>query len=230
VNVRLPIRVGVVGHRPRRLQFADLPLLSERLHELLAAVRTGVDRAENSDGPNSPVEAVSPLAEGTDRLFARAALDLGFALFVPMPFPQAEFERDFGGSPAPAPSLEEFRAILSVAAGHDRLTRLELHGDPADRVAAYAACTRFVLDHSRLLFLVWDGRREGRRGGTEEAFDEARVRHLPAVWIDAVAPHTWELLNASTTGVRIAAPRMAPAGGSALSVVEDTVRHLLDRH
>ena len=41
------------------------------------------------------MRVVSPLAEGTDRIFAEQALGLGFELCAVLPFPQAEFEKDF---------------------------------------------------------------------------------------------------------------------------------------
>ena len=42
-----------------------------------------------------PLRIVSALAEGADRMAARAALDLGETLEVVLPFAQKEYERDF---------------------------------------------------------------------------------------------------------------------------------------
>ena len=68
---------------------------------------------------------LSPLARGADRLAAEIALDLGYELNVPMPFPQAEYEKDFTGiDPTKEPyapelsadeDLAEFRALLQRA-------------------------------------------------------------------------------------------------------------------
>ena len=45
---------------------------------------------------DAPVlQAVSSLAEGSDRIFAEEAVRLGYSLSCPMPFPRKEFEDDF---------------------------------------------------------------------------------------------------------------------------------------
>ncbi len=41
------------------------------------------------------LRAISPLAEGTDRVFASCALDLGYQLCCVTPFFKKEFENDF---------------------------------------------------------------------------------------------------------------------------------------
>ncbi len=119
---------------------------------------------------------LSPLARGADRLAAEIALDLGYELYVPMPFPQAEYEKDFTGiDPAKEPSapelsadedLAEFRALLQRA-GDDWLS---LDGDHKSEMnRAYESVGRFVVRHSDLLIAIWDGEHEGGgRGGTAE--------------------------------------------------------------
>jgi len=97
----LPIVVGVTGHRDLRTQ--DLPALEgvvkRILRELLAA------------HPHTPVLVLSPLAEGSDRLVARVALEVGVRLIVPMPLPQDLYEQDFSSDESRA----EFRQLLSRA-------------------------------------------------------------------------------------------------------------------
>lgn len=227
----LTFSVGVVGHRPGRLKFADLAVLSSRFHQLLATVRATVESVTRTPAlvsarPN--LRAVSPLAEGTDRIFAAAALDESFDLFCPMPFPQSEFEKDFRSPRSDHDSVKEFRELLARAAQRGRLTRLEMNGDPDRRVQAYAACTEVVLHHSTLLFLVWDGEREGRSGGTESAFDEVCGGRIPTVWIDAVAPHEWQLLTSSSPARDVPGARMTPFGGMP-SALNAMVRHIVER-
>ena len=53
-------------------------------------------------GGSPTLRALSPLAEGSDRMFAAEALSLGYSLCCPLPFAQAEYERDF----APPEALE----------------------------------------------------------------------------------------------------------------------------
>src|SRR5689334_2600546 len=66
----LPLLIGVTGHRDLREE--DLPILETRVGEILADLAARF--------PHTPVEVLSPLAEGADRLVARAALAQGMRL------------------------------------------------------------------------------------------------------------------------------------------------------
>ena len=199
---RLVFRVGVVGHRPNRLQHANTGILADTLHQLLASVQKSVLRVSREmDGCFSDsrpgLRAVTPLAEGVDRLFADQALSLGYELCCVMPFPRTEFENDFAPERALEPdSLERFRALLARAEKETALTRFELDGARTDDAAAYGAGGTTVLNQSDLLIAVWDGERHGKRGGTEETLAKALRQGVPTVWIDAREPHGWMLLEA----------------------------------
>lgn len=200
---RLAFRVGVVGHRPNRLPAADLALLRERFRRILQAVveevqAFGTAQRALFDGQAPLLRALSPLAEGTDRLFAEAALDLGFALCCPMPFTQEEYEKDFAAGQALEPdSLARFRGLLDRAEKGAGLTRFELDGQRKHEADAYGHCGSVLVRQSDLLLVVWDGERLGKPGGTEQTLDEARRAGVPVVWIDAKAPHDWRIFNDS---------------------------------
>ena len=227
----LAFRVGIVGHRPDRLTHADLPVLANVMSDLLTAIAHEV-RAFPSAHPSlydeaPPVlRAVSPLAEGSDRLFASEAIALGYELTCPLPFIQPEFERDFEDPRAlEADSLRTFRDLIARAAQTTSLVRFQLDGDRADEPTAYGNGGRVVLNQSDILVVVWDGARLGKRGGTESTFDEALSRGVPVVWVDAHAPHRWQLLG------RLPAPGAARATPSTTSKTKELgslVRSLLD--
>jgi hypothetical protein len=232
---RLAFRVGVVGHRPDRLREADLAVLDETLRVVLATVRDTVvgalPRWAAHYTPEPPIlRAISPLAEGTDRMFARAALGLGYELCCPMPFHQPEYERDFSSPTAAGNgSLEEFRQLLETARAGTRLTTFELSGSRADAGAAYAAAGRIVLTQSDLLVVVWDGTPGRGRGGTADTLLEALRSHMSVLWIDAVSPHRWQFLRSEdelpglASGVRCT-PR---AGAPPLEELMRTVRGVI---
>lgn len=234
---RLVFRVGVVGHRPTRLKSADLPALSDRIGEVLAAVHVvtvAFSRTHAHLFSSEPLDlrAVTPLAEGTDRIFAEAALDHGFALCCPMPFVLDDFEEDFVPPTALTPdALDRFRSILERARKETSVTKFEMDGDPDHRPEAYGACGQVVLNQSDLLLVVWDGDRLGMRGGTEETFDAARTRGIPIVWMDAHAPHDWQVLDAASKlpreqeGVRLAPARLGAA--ARVESLTQAVRHAL---
>jgi hypothetical protein len=198
---RAPIafRVGVVGHRPNRLptEPASLKQIADLIGVVLAQVRDEVRAfAITHEGLYSGGEpqllAVSPLAEGSDRLFAHAALDLGYRLCVPMPFLQADYEKDFGDPEGPP--VDEFRDLLHRAIGTG-LTRFELDGSREDEAAAYGAAGRVVVNQSDLLIVIWDGEPPRGGGGTVDTIQEALRYHVPVIWIDARAPFGWMVLH-----------------------------------
>lgn len=200
-RARLAFRVGVVGHRPDRLGAADVGALARVINDVLAAVRDVV--LEVGRSPESAslyatgeplLTAVSPLAEGTDRIFAEQALACGYALCAPLPFSREEYAQDFAGAEAHEPdSIARFDEILRRAREGAGLVTFELPGDRERAGAAYGQAGRVVLNQSDVLVVVWDGRPAKGGGGTVETFREARQFGLPVVWIDAAAPHEWQL-------------------------------------
>jgi hypothetical protein len=204
----LAFRVGVVGHKPNRLQHADQDILAHTLASLLSTIaeevrRIGREHAALFAGQEPRLRAVSPLAEGADRLFARAALEAGFDLCCVLPFGQDEYEKDFTTSAA----LSGFRELLDRAS-----TRFQLSGDRADEATAYGAGGRVVLNHSDIVVVVWDGECQGKRGGTKETFDAARRQGVPVIWLDARHPHAWQMVDALSSPLPVTTPgaRLTP--------------------
>jgi CheY-like chemotaxis protein len=87
----LPLLIGVTGHRD--LRPADCPVLERTVRRAIQRIREKC--------PHTPLIVLSALAEGADRLVARAALDLGLSLIVPLPMPQAEYEKALDSSIRP---------------------------------------------------------------------------------------------------------------------------------
>lgn len=187
----LTFRVGIVGHRPGRLGGADLHQLRTVIRDILSVVEQEVQDFQRQDGgryygkERTRLVAVSPLAEGADRLFAEIALELQFELCCVMPFPEEEFIKDF----ETAESQTAFRGLLERAAKGNGLTRYELGGDRISEPTAYGACGEVVVDRSDVLVVITDGQRKNKRGGTEESIDYAASRGVPMVVITAAAPH-----------------------------------------
>jgi len=227
----LVFRVGVVGHRPDRLGNADLDVLSGVIRSVLGEIRSELIEVREAEadlyGKEPPVlRAISPLAEGTDRIFAEKALELGAELCCVMPFVQEEFEKDFAPDAAlEGDSLKRFRSLVERAK-----RKFELDGCRCDAAAAYGAAGNVVINQSDVLIVVWDGERRGKRGGTEETFDMARSRGLPVVWIDAHAPHCWQVLEAAIPLPQLSADQRLEPDGSKGSVelLRKCVREGLD--
>jgi hypothetical protein len=156
--------IGVTGHR----------ILSD-----LVKIETGVDEAIRrieQAFPSGPLEVVSSLAEGADRLVARRVLArAGARLVVPLPMPPDSYATDFGT----AESKMEFFELLARA---DAVIELPPAGS---REAAYEAAGFYVLDHSEVLIAVWDGEASQGRGGTGAMVALARERDMPVAWVRA---------------------------------------------
>jgi hypothetical protein len=226
----LAFRVGVVGHRPDRLKKDKLEELAVTIRMILSTVKEESlavqrDCAALYDGAGLVLRAISPLAEGTDRVFAEQALHFCFALCCVLPFSQAEFEKDFApGKALEEQSLRRFQHLLDQAT-----TRFELDGNRVEESEAYSAGGRVVLNQSDLLVVVWDGQRLHKRGGTEETFDEARSRGLSVAWIDAHEPQRWQLLDAATPLPRVPGDeRVVPDGSGSGDSLRRWVREALE--
>ncbi len=176
--------IGFTGHRPNRLHIGEARVAA-RLREVLAALRDGA----RATGTTARQIAVSPLAEGSDRLFAQTALDLGYELRAMLPFKSADYETTFGD----ATTTSIYRTLLAQAARVQ-----ELPGSLNDTTAAYEAMGRAMVDEGDILVAVWDGKPAAGRGGTPEIIEYAITRGKPVTWIDAATDRAPMRLRAIT--------------------------------
>lgn len=153
---RIPIVVAITGHRDCIDTDATRNLVRKELRRLIKS------------HPYSPFIAISPLAEGGDRLFAQAALAEAIPLVVPLPLPQATYEIDF------PESVGAFREIL--AAAKTVFTLPYLSGNTAEntkdpghhRDLQYAHVGFYVAQRAHILFALWDGEDTSLLGGTAQ--------------------------------------------------------------
>lgn len=184
---RLTFRVGITGHRPKKLEGADTSLLQQRVDEVLGCIRAmGLRLQKENDalGDDAPSERnVEPglrfataLAPGADSFGALAAIEQGYALNVILPFREDVYRNDFDGE-APA----EFESLL----GHPNVSsRVDLHvTEKPQAPAAYRSAGHLILAHSDLLIAVWNEQPGDGIGGTADIVDEARRTGLPVVLI-----------------------------------------------
>jgi hypothetical protein len=153
---RLPLVIGVTGHRDLREQ--DLP----RLEAEVAGIIAGLRRDYLEDDGETPIIVLSSLAEGADRLVARVALAQGARLIAPMPLPVAEYRRDFEPGLQPG-NAAQFDALLAQAIAapvipFGRGNSLEaVRADSRKRAEQYRAAGLFITRHSNILIAIWDG-------------------------------------------------------------------------
>lgn len=160
------IRLGVTGHRV----LPDDPRLP-----------AAVDRVVDGLAANGALTLYSALAEGADRLVARAVLKTpGGRLIAVLPLSEDDYRRDFD-TPA---SQNQFSTLLRAAAETIVLDTAE------SRTAAYQAGGWYVADHCDVLVTLWNGQPARGQGGTAEIVAYARARLIPLIWIATEAPYT----------------------------------------
>ena len=95
------MRIGFTGHRPNRLGI-NSDLLRARVGEAIDGLMAEESAAQH------PAVAISPLAEGSDRLFAEVALERGLILEALLPMSVAEYIKTFED----ASTTHSFYALL----------------------------------------------------------------------------------------------------------------------
>lgn len=113
--------------------------------------------------------AYSSLALGADQVFVWVALELGISVEVVLPCAEyaAVFPTDF--------AQQEYQRLLRACSGVHTLPMRECTED------AYLAAGEWVVDHSDLVALVWNGLLAKGRGGTGDVAAYARSTHRPFV-------------------------------------------------
>ena len=193
---RLVVQIGVTGHRPNRLSpdvAADLPGQCEQVLKAIAALASSAhDPLLHS--PQPPLlRILSPLAEGADRIVARAGLALDADLQCPFPFHIEEYCRDFTSEA----SRDEFQALLAKASAV-----FQADGERDADSHAYERIGRIVLEQSDFLIAIWDGEPAAGRGGTTQIMDEALEQNVPVIWLHASQQKAPSILFIDDSGDR----------------------------
>ena len=179
-RTRLHLNIGVTAHRD--LVEAEIP----RLRAECRAFFVELQRAF----PFLPLRVISALASGGDQLVAEEALRLGIEVMVPLPLPQAEYERDFDN----ALVLAHFRELLGksrqrtlpMAPGNTVETVRE-RGPARNR--QYAQLGMFVSSRCQVLLALWDGKPSDATGGTAQVVGYHLYNAMPGFSAEDVAPN-----------------------------------------
>jgi hypothetical protein len=172
--------VGVTGHRIEVLPEGSVPVLRDRVREVLQQIEVSGRALLEAErdcfaGIAPQMRFVSPIADGADQIAAEVALELGWELQAILPFDRADYRASLANDEA----RERLDALLSRAA-----CVLELPGDPAHSLEAYVMTGRATVAHCDVLIAIWDGLPPRGRGGTGEVVQVALTRgtaiiHVP---------------------------------------------------
>ena len=152
------IRIGIVGHR-----YLGSPAVSAFVARQCSAILKHAQATHNN------VMALSALAEGSDTLFAEAALTLDIPLEIVRPF--EAYAGDFTSESA---RLRHER-LCAAARSEVQLPYVHRSDD------AYRAAMGWIVTNTDVLVAVWDGRPAEVGGATGYAIEQANRLHHP--WI-----------------------------------------------
>lgn len=174
--------IGITGHRNIDCNDQKLKLI---LTEELKRIFDIYDK----------VTLLSPLAEGSDRLFVHTALDIGAnkiqKLRVMMPFAKEVYLEDFETKE----SKEEFQAMTGEEGSKQYVdVDVELLAVPCkdSKEEAYLKSGQWTAKNSDILFAIWDGKLANGKGGTAEIVEYAKQKEKKTIWIN---PNTYEVVR-----------------------------------
>jgi hypothetical protein len=189
-SISCRVRIGVTGHRklgdPAAVETLVKKAIDAEVEGLLAEdARREMKRARRTGTAAIPFSVLSSLAEGADRVVARAVLSYPDArLEAVLPMTLEDYLEDF----TTEASRKEFAELLSrcsepvlLRTRNIRDERSDAEGQAELRKNAYAQAGRYVVDHCDVLVAVWDGEPARGRGGTAEIVQYARERNRPIV-------------------------------------------------
>jgi hypothetical protein len=156
-----PFVVGFTGHR--RLENEEK--VAQVLREVIASLRQEV--------PGDMIGR-SSVASGGDTLFAEACRAANLKWIALLPFPEAEFQKDFNEA-----DWNRAKALLEGA------QRVEVLAETAERPEGYLHCGLATVDGADLTVALWDGKPPRGSGGTAQIVEHARLVKKPLVIISA---------------------------------------------
>lgn len=153
----LPLVLGVTGHRDLRKE--DEEPLKKQLRVIFTELAAG--------SPHTPLQLISGLAEGADRLAAQVALECGVGLIACLPMEKTAYLDDFPATD----SRREFQALLERSLQvielpwvRDAVPKPGETGPP--RTPQYQALGEYIVTQSQVLIALWDGIDTKLAGGT----------------------------------------------------------------
>jgi len=140
-DYRIHLIIGITGHR-------DIP---EEDAEVLKEKIKGIFRELKNNYKNTPLLLLTPLAEGADRIAAKAAIEEGMDYAVVLPFQEKEYVKDF-------PETKEEYYDLIDKEKHKNLKGVfyleKIKVDSPERDKFYERVGAYIVRHSQILIAL----------------------------------------------------------------------------
>ena len=140
-TLRIPLIVGVTGHRHIKTPEAEIKKQMDRFWE----------KIREAAGPKTEIILLSSIAEGADHLMVKYR-PAGMKYCVVLPFDEKDYRKNYSGT-----ALADFEADLKGA-----FKKINCKGNPDD----YTLASDYVRKHSDVLLTLWDGN-ENRDSATQ---------------------------------------------------------------
>lgn len=194
-RVRPTIRIGAIGHRA--ISEAVQIQVSTTVSNVLRTIREAAVASLQHPGVREQfahgldLVIVSPLAEGADRIIARAGIGEGYVVGAILPFPLSDYEATFDCKTDSV--IAEFLRLLGAAELPGGFGILVLDGDaaPEHRDAAFMACANAVTRWSDILVAIFS--EEHWTSHSALSAREAMEQGVPVVQIDPSRPDVFVL-------------------------------------
>jgi len=188
-DYRIHLILGITGHID--IPEEDVDKLKEKIKEIFNELK--------GKYPHTPLLLLTSLAEGADRIAAKAAIEEGIDYVVVLPFPEEEYVKDFPESKDEYYDLtdkEKHKNLKGIFSLKDKIDDgAKKYGPERDKL--YENVGAYIARHSQVLIALWDGK-EGKRGGTSEVI-KFKLKGLP----DEYHPHGDKLDKPDTGPVYI---------------------------
>jgi len=168
-DYRIHLVFGITGHSDIPKEDADK--LKEKIRRIFKELM--------EEYPNTPLLLLTPLAEGANRIDAKATIEEGIDYVVVLPFPEEEYVKDFPESKDEYYDLrdkEKHKNLKGIFSLEYIMNDNAKHYGP-ERDKLYENVGAYIVRHSQILIGLWDGK-EGKKGGTSEII-KLKLKGLP---------------------------------------------------
>ena len=153
--------VGFTGHR----RVENEGKIAQALQKVIAALRREI---------GGEIIGRSSIASGGDTLFAEACRASKVKWIAQLPFPEAEFKKDFSES-----DWKRAKELLDYA------ERVEVLSDTVERPDGYLHCGLSTVEGADLMIALWDGKASRGLGGTAQIVAQTRLVQKPLLLISS---------------------------------------------
>lgn len=172
------IVISITGHRLLTAEQKNrvAPVISKAIDNIIFTIK--------EHEPTANFEALSPLAEGADTLFARVAISMGLPLKVILPFEVDEYLKDFSTDR----DRQEFYEVYNTVKDTDRIFSGSRSGKEKGQL--FLEMGRKLVDEADFLIAIWNGKTGKGIGGTTDVVTYAIEKKKNILVISPEWEHT----------------------------------------